>query len=42
MIYKTLQKKLKIEQHKPHKKPGVNSDALEWSAISAPYVYTIV
>jgi hypothetical protein len=24
-IYKTLHKKLKIEQHKPHLKPGVNS-----------------
>jgi hypothetical protein len=25
MIYKTLHKKLKIEQHKPHLKLGVNS-----------------
>jgi hypothetical protein len=25
MIYKTLQRKLKIEQHEPHKKSGVNS-----------------
>jgi len=24
-IYKTLHRKLKIEQHEPHKKPGVNS-----------------
>ena len=29
MIYKTLHRKLKIEQHKPHKKAGVNSRALE-------------
>ena len=25
MVDKTLQRKFKIEQHKPHKNPGVNS-----------------
>jgi hypothetical protein len=29
MIYKTLHRKLKIEQHEPYKKPGVNSGAPE-------------
>ena len=29
MIYKTLHKKLKIEQHKPHLKLGVNSGGPE-------------
>jgi hypothetical protein len=29
MIYKSLQRKLKIEHQEPHKKPGVNSGALE-------------
>ena len=29
MIYKTLQRKLKIEKHEPHLKPGVNSGTLE-------------
>jgi len=27
MIYKTLNRRLKIEQHNPHKKQGVNSCA---------------
>ena len=38
MIYKTLHSKLKNEQHKPH----YNPDALELSAIPAPYMYTII
>jgi hypothetical protein len=42
MIYKTLYRKLKNEQHKPHYKPEMNSDALEWSTIPAPYMYTII
>jgi hypothetical protein len=25
MIYKTLHRKLKVEQHEPHSKPGVKS-----------------
>jgi hypothetical protein len=29
MIYKTLHRKLKIEQQKPHYKPGINSSAPE-------------
>jgi hypothetical protein len=29
MIYKALHKKIKIEQHKLHSKPGVNSDSIE-------------
>jgi len=29
MIYKTLHRKLKIEQHESHHKPGMNSDAPE-------------
>jgi hypothetical protein len=29
MIYKKLHRKLKIEQHEPHSKPGVNSGAPE-------------
>jgi len=29
MIYKTLRRKLTIEQHKSHLKPGVNSGAAE-------------
>jgi len=27
MVYKTLHRKLNIEQHEPHLKPGVNSGA---------------
>jgi len=29
MIYKTIYRKLKIEQHEPHQKPVVNSGAPE-------------
>jgi hypothetical protein len=29
MIYKTLHRKLQIEQHEPHYKPGLNLDASE-------------
>jgi hypothetical protein len=42
LIYNTLHRKLKNEQQKPHYKPEVNSDAVEWSAIPAPYMYTII
>ena len=34
-IYKTLHRKLKIEQREPHKKPSVNSGAPEWLAVPA-------
>jgi hypothetical protein len=33
MIYKTQHRKIKIEQHEPHKKPGVNSGAPEGLAV---------
>jgi hypothetical protein len=33
MIYKTQHRKIKIEHHEPHKKPGVNSGALEGYAV---------
>jgi len=29
MIYKTLQRKLKIEHHEPHYKPEMNTNALQ-------------
>jgi len=29
-IYKTLHRQLKIEQHEPHGKPGMNSRAPKW------------
>ena len=33
-IYKTLHRKLNIEHHKPHQKPGVNSGTLEgWNDV---------
>jgi hypothetical protein len=31
MIYKTLHRKLKLEQHEPNQKPGVNSGTLRMS-----------
>jgi hypothetical protein len=34
MIYKTLLRKLKIEQHQSHTKLGVNSGAKEGSTVS--------
>ena len=41
MIYKTQCKKLKIEHHEPHKKPGVTSGATEGLSIPAPLVHYI-
>ena len=41
-IYKTKHRKLKIEQHDPHKRTGVNSGALKWLAVSDPLVTTVV
>jgi hypothetical protein len=42
MSYKTLHRKIKIEQQEPHKKKGVNSVALERQAVSAPLVTPVV
>jgi hypothetical protein len=33
MIYKTQHRKIKIEQHEPHKKPRVNSGASDGCAV---------
>jgi hypothetical protein len=41
-IYKTLHRKLKIEQHESHYKPRVNSGALEELGVSIPLVAPIV
>jgi len=37
-IYKTLHRKLKIEQHEPHQKPGMNSGAPEGLQVPTPHV----
>ena len=37
-IYKTLHRKLKIEQHEPHLKQRVDTGGLERSAVPAPHV----
>ena len=37
-IYKTLHRKLKIEQHEHHLKSGVNSGAPEGYAVPPPHV----
>jgi hypothetical protein len=44
MIYKTVHRKVKAEQHKPHLNPGVKSGALKGLAIPAPFslVVTVV
>ena len=42
MIYKTLHRKLNIEQHEPHLKLGMNSGALERLAIPVPIVTLVV
>jgi hypothetical protein len=36
MVYKTLHRKLKMDQHKRNKNPGVNSGGLEGLAVLAP------
>ena len=41
-IYKTLHRKLKIEQHKSHSKPWLNSGAPEGQAVLAPHHVTLV
>ena len=42
MYYKTLHRNLKIEQHGPHFKLGVNSGAPEGLAVPAPYVTPVM
>jgi hypothetical protein len=42
MIFKTLHRKLKIEQHEPHSKPVLKSCSLEEEAILAPHVTPVV
>jgi hypothetical protein len=39
MIYKTLHRKIKIEQQQPLLKSGVNSCALEGLPVPAPHVF---
>ena len=41
-IYKTLHKKLKIDQHEPHQKPGMNSSAPEGQAVPAQLMAQVV
>ena len=42
IIYKTLHRKQKIEQRKPHQKPGVHWDAPGGKAVPAPHVAPIL
>ena len=42
MIYKTLHRKLKIEQNEPHYNRGVDSGALEGLVIAASHVTPVV
>jgi hypothetical protein len=42
MIYNILHRKLKIKQHKPDYKPGLNSDAPERLAVPAPQVTPVM
>ena len=37
-IYKTLHRKLKIDQHEPHKKTVLNSGAPEGLSVSVPWL----
>jgi len=41
-IYKTLHIKLKIEQHEPHRKPGVRTGTPEGLAVPAIHVTPVV
>ena len=38
IVYKTLHRKPKIEQHIPHQEPMVNTGAPEEETVPAPYV----
>jgi hypothetical protein len=42
MIEETLRRKLKIEQHETHYKPGVNSNVPAGYAVPAPLVTPVV
>jgi hypothetical protein len=42
MIEETLRRKLKIEQHETHYKPGVNSNVPVGYAVPAPLVTPVV
>jgi hypothetical protein len=42
MIYKTIHRKLKIERHESHWRPGLNSGAPEGLAIHAPQLKPVV
>jgi hypothetical protein len=42
MIYKTLDRKLKIDQREPHYKPGIHSGHPEESAVPALLVAPVV
>jgi hypothetical protein len=42
IIYKTLHRKLKIEQHEFRKNLGVNSDVPEGQAVPAPLVEPVM
>ena len=42
MIYKTLHRKLNIQQHEPYWKPGVSSGASEGYAVPAAHVKSVV
>lgn len=42
MIYKSQHSKLKVEQHEPHWKPGLNCGASEWWTVPAPLVAVVV
>ena len=39
MIYKTLDKKLNTEQHKPNKKTGVNSSICLFCSVVTNYIF---
>jgi len=41
-IYKTLHRKLKIEQHESHQKLGVNSGAPSVLAVPSPHVTPVM
>jgi len=41
-IYKTLHRKLNLEQHGPHKKPGLNSDAKDHDYLWQIYSITVI
>jgi hypothetical protein len=42
MVYKTLNRKLKIEKREPHDKSRVNSGTQKWITVPAPHVIPIV